>query len=287
MNQHALELEDLFDDNSVSSYTITNSLNLEGLGYTQRAFLQAPFAVPRGAWPQLALVVTAALSSSLPHTCEFTLQVIDLTEGCGPRNHVVGVVFVCAFFCVGDPSDMPWNYIAAHEERVGGPEKSCQEVLESAASTASPLRTPPNFMKRRRCGRGQHHSSRSPARSTVPNLRNTRLRHGGTGQKFALARGDGCAGDVEGPTDGAHRRVSAPSQERGSPVRPPQRQLAHTARSCVALSCWNILFVPLLVLSQALAGHRHNPGRNVASTSVSTCPRQCVQHEGYVQELCC
>ena len=72
MNQHALELEDLFDDNSVSSYTVTNSLNLERQVYTQRAFLQAPFAVPqlalrqRGAWPELALVVTAALPSSLP-----------------------------------------------------------------------------------------------------------------------------------------------------------------------------------------------------------------------------
>ena len=165
--------------------------------------------------------------------------------------------FVFFFFVWETPSDMPWNYIAAHEESVGGPEKSSQEVLESAASTASPLRTPPNFMKRRRYGRGQHQSIRSPARSTVPNLRNIRLRHGGTDQKFALARGDGCAGDVEGPTDGANRRGSAPSQERGSPVRPPQRQLAHTARSCVALTCWNSLFVALLVLSQAPAGHGH------------------------------
>ena len=29
MDQHALELEDLFDENSISSHTVTNSLNLE------------------------------------------------------------------------------------------------------------------------------------------------------------------------------------------------------------------------------------------------------------------
>ena len=81
---HALELEDLFDDNSVSSYTVTHSLNLERQVCTQRAFLQAPPAVShvthrqRGARLLRALVVTGTLP---PQTCEFTLQVIDVTQG--------------------------------------------------------------------------------------------------------------------------------------------------------------------------------------------------------------
>ena len=47
MDQHALELEDLFDDRSVSSYSVTKSLNLEREVYTQRALLEAPPIAPR------------------------------------------------------------------------------------------------------------------------------------------------------------------------------------------------------------------------------------------------
>ena len=74
MDQHALELEDLFDDNSVSSSTVTISLNLEREVYTQRAFLQAPPAFPQlahrqqGAGLLRALMVAAALPLQ---TCEF------------------------------------------------------------------------------------------------------------------------------------------------------------------------------------------------------------------------
>ena len=74
----------LFEDGSVSSFTVTNSLNLEREVHTQRALLQAPPTVPqlarrkRGARLPRALMVTAAL----PHeTCQFSLQVIDLTQG--------------------------------------------------------------------------------------------------------------------------------------------------------------------------------------------------------------
>ena len=70
-----MELEDLFDDNSASSHTITHSLNLERQVCTQRAFLQAPRAVLQLAPRQRG---TAALP---PQTCEFTLQVFDLTQG--------------------------------------------------------------------------------------------------------------------------------------------------------------------------------------------------------------
>ena len=149
--------------------------------------------------------------------------------------------------------------IAAHEKSLGGPEKSFEEELKSAASTALPLRPPPDFFKRLRYGRhipkrGQHQRIRSPACSTVPNLWSTRLRHEGHWPRadriIALARAvrsrrsterpwiehrclrcrcpaqrDGCAGDVEGPTDGAHWRNAA-SQERESLSRPPRRQLA-------------------------------------------------------------
>ena len=84
MDHHALELGDLCDDNSVSSYTVTDSLNLQGELYTRRAFLQAPPAGPhlvhrqRGARLLRALMVTAALPLQ---TRDFTLQVIDLTQG--------------------------------------------------------------------------------------------------------------------------------------------------------------------------------------------------------------
>ena len=83
MEQHALELEDLFDDNRISFHTVTNSLTLERQVYTQRAFLQASPAAPqlsrrpRGARLLCALMVTAALPH---HTCVFTLQVVDLTQ---------------------------------------------------------------------------------------------------------------------------------------------------------------------------------------------------------------
>ena len=48
MDQHAPELENLFDDNSVSYHTVTNSLNLEHVKRnTQQCFLPAPLAVPQ------------------------------------------------------------------------------------------------------------------------------------------------------------------------------------------------------------------------------------------------
>ena len=78
MDQHTLEVENLFDDNSVSS------LNLEREMYTQHPFLQAPPPVPQLAYWQRcarllrALTVTAALPSQ---TYDLTLQVIDLTQG--------------------------------------------------------------------------------------------------------------------------------------------------------------------------------------------------------------
>ena len=80
MDQHALELEDLFDDNSVSSYTATNSLNHEREVYTQRACLQASPSVSqlahrqRGARLLRALVVSDALP---PQALECTPQVTD------------------------------------------------------------------------------------------------------------------------------------------------------------------------------------------------------------------
>ena len=84
MDQHALELEDLFQDRSVSSYTVTNSLNLEREVYTQRAFLQAPPTLPqmanrqRGAQLQRSHTVACAFPH---HTREISHQVIDFTQG--------------------------------------------------------------------------------------------------------------------------------------------------------------------------------------------------------------
>ena len=42
MNQHALELEGLFEDHGVCSCTITDSLDLEHVVYEQRALVQPP-----------------------------------------------------------------------------------------------------------------------------------------------------------------------------------------------------------------------------------------------------
>ena len=50
---------------------------------------------------------------------------------------------------------MTWNHhCGARDESAGEPEESSQGALESAASTALPLRALPNSMKRLRCGRG-------------------------------------------------------------------------------------------------------------------------------------
>ena len=84
MDQHALELEDLREDHGVSSYTVTNSLNLEREVYTQRASLQAPPSPPQMANRQRSAQLPRALAVAytLPHqTCEFSLQIIDLTQG--------------------------------------------------------------------------------------------------------------------------------------------------------------------------------------------------------------
>ena len=45
--QLALEVEDLVDDKSLSSFTVANSLNLERQVHTQRAFLQTPPTAPQ------------------------------------------------------------------------------------------------------------------------------------------------------------------------------------------------------------------------------------------------
>ena len=69
VDQRASELEDVFEEHSVSSHTVTSSLNLEREVYAQHGFLRAPPAVSQVAY-------------ALPHgTCEFPLQVIDLAQG--------------------------------------------------------------------------------------------------------------------------------------------------------------------------------------------------------------
>ena len=83
MDQLALELEDLFDENSDSSYS--HQLSQSRASDIHAAFfLQTPPTAPqlanrqRGAQLLRAIMVTAALPS---RTCDFTLQVIDLTQG--------------------------------------------------------------------------------------------------------------------------------------------------------------------------------------------------------------
>ena len=82
MDQHALELEGLFEDHGACSCTITNSLDLEHVVYEQRAVVQPPptaqqLTRQRGVQFLLDLTVTCALPAQIS---EFALQFIDLAQ---------------------------------------------------------------------------------------------------------------------------------------------------------------------------------------------------------------
>ena len=83
MYQHFLELEPLFEEYGVCSGSVTDSLVLERTVYEQRALVQPLPTAPQLANRQkgvrllLDLVVTCAFPV---HTCEFTLQILDLTH---------------------------------------------------------------------------------------------------------------------------------------------------------------------------------------------------------------
>ena len=81
VDQDVLDLEDLFEEHSVSSSTVASSLSIDHAVHTQHAFLRVPQQVAnrlRGAQLLRALTDAFALPSG---TRELTLQVIDLAQG--------------------------------------------------------------------------------------------------------------------------------------------------------------------------------------------------------------
>ena len=80
MDWQARELEDLFEENSASSHTVTSSLKREHEVYAQHGFLQAPPTVSQQRCARLLRARTVA--HALPGgACGFSLQITDLTQG--------------------------------------------------------------------------------------------------------------------------------------------------------------------------------------------------------------
>ena len=84
MDLQARELEDLFEENSASSHTVTSSLNREHEVYAQHGFLQAPPTVSQVTNRQRCarLLRARTVAYALPGGAYgVSLQIIDLTQG--------------------------------------------------------------------------------------------------------------------------------------------------------------------------------------------------------------
>ena len=80
MDQHALQLEELFEDHGICSYTISNSLSLKRVVYERHSYLQTPpTALQLIDWQRsVQLLLDLTVTNAFPaQTSEFALQVIQ------------------------------------------------------------------------------------------------------------------------------------------------------------------------------------------------------------------